>query len=121
MSGLQQAPHAPFDFVMYLESMKFSPVARAGTVVANLLSAQRQWLLTTGPRSGRAKSVTAPRNGNHRDHAARLVTTDETAIGSWRAKWLHDDKSHFTAKGASASRRPRRIHWRRWPRWVTAS
>src|SRR6266581_1761658 len=120
MSGLQQAAQSPSQFPIYLESMKFSPATRAGTVVANLLSAQRQWLLTTGPRSGRAKSVTAPRNGNHRDHAARLVTTDETAIGSWRAKWLHYDKSHFTAKAASASRRPRRIPWRRWPRWGTA-
>src|SRR6266567_7224107 len=114
MSGLQQASHPAFDSVMYLESMKFLPLARTGTVVANLVCARR-WLLAANPRSGRAKSVTAPRNRIYRDQAARRSCTGETAIGlRGETRWLHYDKSHFTAKGASASRRPRKTPWRRW-------
>jgi hypothetical protein len=35
MSGLQQAAQFPSQIPIYLESMKFSLAARAGTVVAN--------------------------------------------------------------------------------------
>jgi hypothetical protein len=38
-----------------------------------------------------------------------------------RTKWLHYDKSRFTVKAASASRRPRKTLWRLWRRWVTGS
>jgi Nitrogenase subunit NifH (ATPase) len=40
-------------------------------------------------------------------------SADSLATGSWRAKWRHYDKSRFTAKEVSASRRPRKIPWRR--------
>src|SRR6266511_5920747 len=48
MSGLQQVSRHLFDSGMYLESMKISPTARAGTVVANHACARR-WLLTARP------------------------------------------------------------------------
>jgi hypothetical protein len=40
MSGLQQAAQLPSQIPIYLESMKFFPAARAGTVVANPLASK---------------------------------------------------------------------------------
>src|SRR6266702_7477452 len=51
------------------------------------------------PRSGEAKSVTAPRNGNHRDHAARLVTTGKNRNRFMESKMAALRQIAFYGKG----------------------